>query len=89
MWLIDEFLFVLSFLDLSESVDPEKLQIPEDCNASPQRRSLPDLLHPNNIHTASVQAAMKRGFAWLGTQRDQKRGFPWTHFQRRGFPWTN
>ncbi|CAH3140598.1 unnamed protein product [Pocillopora meandrina] len=78
-----------SFLDLSESVDPEKLQIPEDCNASPQRRSLPDLLHPKNIHTASVQAAMKRGFAWLGTQRDQKRGFPWTHFQRRGFPWTN
>lgn len=78
------------YFDLRTSVDPEKLKIPEHCSVAPShRRSLTDMIHPKSVHAASVQAAMRRGVSWLLTQRDQKRGFPWTNLQKRGFPWTN
>lgn len=76
------------FFDLKTSSDPKKFKIPDHCSeSSPMpHRSPPDMIHPYRIHTANLQAAIKRGFAWPHPKRDQKMGFSWSHLQRKGYP---
>ncbi|RMX35530.1 hypothetical protein pdam_00003806 [Pocillopora damicornis] len=86
--LIHNCFFAFRFFDLKTSLDPKKFKIPEHCSESSpmQHRSPPDMIHPYRIHTANLQAAIKRGFAWLLPKRDQKMGFSWSHLQRKGYP---